>query len=53
MKQEHQDWDNLYDENRSINMFDITAEENGKNLYVFGEGSIEMHNPANYTGRGG
>ena len=51
MKQEHQDWENLYDENRRINMFDITVEENGKNLFVFGEGSVEMHNPATYTGR--
>jgi len=49
-KQEDQDWENLYDENRRINMFDITVEENGKNLLVFGEGNIEMHNPAKYTG---
>jgi len=50
VKQDHQDWENLYDENRRINIFDFTVEENGKNLFVFGEGSVEMHNPADYTG---
>lgn len=50
MKQSQDDWNNLYDVNRTVSMFNITVEEFGPMLTVFVEGKLERVCPANYKG---
>ena len=50
MKQSQDDWNNIYDVNRTVSMFNITVEEFGPMLTVFVEGKLERVCPANYKG---
>ena len=56
MKQEPMDqqvnpWNDLYGVNTIKEMFGITVEEEGRNLTVYVEGTLERINPLRYTGK--
>jgi len=50
-RKENDDWENFStDFNQTVKIFEVTVEEDGKNMNVYAQGNMELHKPAIYKG---
>ena len=51
MKQEIENWENLYGKHSTVQDFNVTIEQTGTLMTVFAEGKVHTHNSSIYTGK--